>query len=75
MLTVKYVLKVGKLLDQTGEPRPGFLHDDKNNFEGAATNQGALIASFAEDVQPLSVNVNLEYAEDSETGDVRIVQK
>lgn len=35
MLTEDYIEKVVTLMDQTGEPRPGYLHDEQDNFEGA----------------------------------------
>lgn len=81
MLSLKHILKVGRLLDETGEPRPGFLHDETDNLEGqgSAVELGPIIPpaplqrEFTGEVK--SVRVSLDYEEDPETGDVRIVQR
>lgn len=81
MLTLKHILKVGRLLDETGEPRPGFLHDEADNLEGqgSAVEPGALTSptsvrsEFTGEVK--SVEVSLDYEEDPKTGDIRIVQR
>ena len=82
MLTVKQILKIGRLLDQTGEPRPGFLHDDTDNFEGqgSALEHGAIpnCASAPRDANSWaekSVRITLEYQLDETTGDVRLIAK
>jgi hypothetical protein len=80
MLSIEDILKVGRLFDQTGEPRPGFLHDETDNFEGQSTAIQPAALNAARKTSPRlgptrSVNVLLEYEEDAKTGDVRIVQK
>jgi len=82
MLSLKHILKVGRLLEQSGEPRPGFLHDEVDNFEGQGTSvqPGALtsttkVACGREQGQMKSLTVSLDYEIDRKTGDVRIVQR
>jgi hypothetical protein len=82
MLPLDYILKVGRLLDQTGESRPGFLHDEKANLEGNGSGAEScpLVVcegrpAGAQKEREKTVTVLLEYSEDSTTGDVRIVQK
>lgn len=81
MLTLNYVLKVARLLDQTGEPRPGFLHDEKANLRGQDAGRANDYADSVEaDARDqggarTGTNVVLEYEEDPLTGDVRIVQR
>lgn len=81
MLPLKYVLKVARLMDQTGEPRPGFLHDERDNLigenpavEGSALRDGGAGHSGQQGTDDL-VEVSLGYEVDSRTGDLRIVQK
>ncbi len=82
MLTREYILKVARLLDQTGEPRPGFLHDEKPNLEG----QGSAVESPALEERSaaktkkrgkkgIRIKLTLDYEEDPKSGDVRIVQR
>ncbi len=81
MLSLKHILKVGRLFDQTGEPRPGFLHDEVDNLEGQgiAVQPGALTSAekgrLVGTSETKSVRVSLDYVEDLKTGDVRIVQR
>ena len=83
MLTVKQILKIGRLLDQTGEPRPGFLHDDTDNFEGqgSALEHGAIPNCASVPLQAAnsgsekSVKITLEYQLDETTGDVRLIAR
>lgn len=76
MLTRKYILRVARLLDQTGEPRPGYDEEIANlkgsnplldfsncNINGTKA-QGATM-----------VNICLSYDLDPESGDVRIVKQ
>ncbi len=82
MLSLKDILKVGRLLDQTGEPRPGFLHDGTDNLEGQgkSVQTGAQLintgsAEPEDGVETKSVKLSLEYEEDPKTGEVRVVQR
>ena len=82
MLSVKRILKVERLLKQTGEPRPGYLHDETDNFEGQATlSQSCDLSTRTQDLEnekhdkPKCISVTLEYEVDSITKDVRIVKK
>jgi hypothetical protein len=80
MLTLNDILKVSRLLDQTGEPRPGFLHDEADNLEGQGTEiqPGALPSpspSNSGHVEDIVVSVVLDYESDPKTGDIRIVQR
>lgn len=82
MLPLEDILKVAKLLDQTGESRPGFLHDEKANLEGNGSGAESCMLSVGEGHTAAAhkrcekaITVTLEYSEDPTTGDVRIVQK
>ena len=82
MLPLKYVLKVARLMDQAGEPRPGFLHDERDNLEGESpTVEGSALQEHGrghrnrKTKDEISVDVSLAYEVDSRTGDLRIVQK
>ena len=82
MLPLKYVLKVARLMDQTGEPRPGFLHDERDNLqgespavEGSALHEHGRGRRNRKIKDEISVDVSLAYEVDSRTGDLRIVQK
>lgn len=84
MLTRKYVRKVARLLDQTGEPRPGFLRDEKANLEGlgSAVESPALQHGNARSTKKTAgkkktkaIRIKLDYEEDSECGDLRIVKR
>ncbi len=77
MLTKEYVLKVARLLDQTGEPRPGY--DDENaNLKGQspypytdAKYRNSKTASKSKHL----LKLKLEYEDDKITGDVRLVKR
>ena len=72
MLTLQEILKASRMLEQTGEPRPGYLHDGADNLEGQGTvAQGALVS----DGEDMPVTITLGYEIDEENGDLRIVQK
>lgn len=79
MLTARYVLGIGKMLDQTGEPRPGFLHAGKDNLEGANVGSGKSVVAGKKprkkSQKKSAVKLRLEYEEDPVTGDLRIVQR
>ena len=74
MLTIKQIRKISRLLEQTGESRPGFLHDGADNLEGPA-----LCNTFIRDLPATSPNEvscriqGTEYIVDNETGDLRLV--
>jgi hypothetical protein len=78
MLTRKYILQVARLLDQTGEPRPGY-QDEMANFKGHdpfvdfSFNNAVPKENNAEESAILSLA--LDYEEDPRTGDVRIVRR
>ena len=72
MLTLQEILKAGRMLEQTGEPRPGYLHDGADNFEGqGVVAQGAMVSKDNDQ----TVSITLDYEVDEENGDLRIVQK
>jgi hypothetical protein len=82
MLSLNDILRVGRLLDQTGEPRPGFLHDETDNLEGQGTSfelgaipSRAAVPGCNSKAAEKSVHVTLDYEEDPNTGDFRIVQR
>lgn len=80
MLDLEYILKVGRLLDDTGTPRPGFIDDDADNFEGPETPSQAS-SSFAlgspgtASAGEESVIVSIEAIADEKNGDVRLVRR
>jgi len=83
MLTLRHILKVARLFDQCGDPTPGFLVDGTANLESTGTpgRRSVLAQSLAAQELPRSedtdaassIAVRLEYLEDPETGDLRIV--
>lgn len=78
MLTRKFILKVTRLLDQTGEPRPGFLHDGSSNLGGQGTSPELHTVKKARKEKSgggRCVTVRLSYETDSVTDEPRLVQK
>ena len=78
MLSLPFILEVARLLDQTGEPRPGFLHDEKANLEGqlAPSELGVCSMSRLVSLRPTNViRVAFEYVVDPKTGGLRIQRK
>ena len=83
MLTLEYVLKIARLLDQTGEPRPGYLHDEQSNLEGYGISSEDLTDLSAADGDSSeegdngddSISVSLDYEVDPKSGYLRIIQK
>ncbi len=80
MLTLAYIMKVARLLDQTGEPRPGYLHDDKSNLAGQTVpiRDGILArkrSSRSKHARVKTTKIALEYDLDGKTGDLRLARK
>lgn len=79
MLTAKYISKVARLLDQTGEPRPGFLHDGTANLSGESAISESVLAPkrkrAKQKKRSKSISITLVYEEDPRTGEPRLVQK
>lgn len=80
MLTIEYILKIGRLLDQTGPPRPGFLDDEKANLEGQSTGLEMPILAAAPPLRDSALDedraiiLGLKYVVDTKSGDVRVVR-
>ncbi len=76
MLTRKYILRVARLLDQTGEPRPGY-DEEIANLKGSNPllefSNGNINGTKAQSAA--MVNICLSYDQDPATGDVRIVKR
>jgi outer membrane protein assembly factor BamD (BamD/ComL family) len=80
MLTRKQILKVTRLLDQTGEARSGFLHDGQANLRGQNTSTAR---SAFPGVRPRHkktpaekrVVVRLSYQSDPKTGEPRLTAR
>ncbi|OGS73791.1 MAG: hypothetical protein A3F91_15830 [Flavobacteria bacterium RIFCSPLOWO2_12_FULL_35_11] len=72
MLTREQILKVARLLDQTGEPRPGYDHET-DDFKGHVqhSSRSKNNSSCSQHI----IKLRLDYEEDSESGDVRIVKR
>jgi hypothetical protein len=81
MLTHKQIQKVARLMDQVGELRPGFVHDSDANLDGAVSACQAAVTSRRprshkrKATGRTSVRVRTVFETDSETGEVRAVQK
>jgi hypothetical protein len=81
MLTRKEISEVARLREQVGELRPGFLHDGAASFEGPASDHHTHARTSPKGSRRRSgkergaVRIKLEYQRDSETGEMRIVQK
>ena len=82
MLTLEYILKVARLLDQTGEPRAGFLLDEASNIEGYHSQGDAGVLTVPNEAERISaigdedvIALDLAYEVDEQTGDLRLVQK
>lgn len=80
MLTLEDVLKVARLIDQCGEPTPGFLVDGTANLEAhCSLGDHSVLAESPALGTPASttgtVRLRLEYEADDITGDVRIARK
>lgn len=81
MLTLSYVFKNARLLEQTGEPRPGFLVDGTAELKGQQATvelralSDASNAAASNDQSDLRVRVRFEYAEDQATGKICLIQK
>jgi len=70
VLTEDYVEKVERLLEQTGAPRPGYLHDGPDNVEGNSE-QPTLSAHHPSTDTPAArrpIRLSLHWEEDPETG-------
>lgn len=79
MLDLEYILKVGRLLDDTGTPRPGFIDDDADNFEGPETpsqpSSSFALSSPEKACMGDDVTVYIESVVDETNGDVRLVRR
>ena len=77
MLTLKQIQKISRLLDQTGETRPGYLHDGTDNLEGCAGTEvrEARTRSIPETGSPSFAIGMTSYVFDESTGDMRLILK
>lgn len=77
MLTLEYILKIGNLEDNVGEPRPGFLHDEVAGFGGQVKmRKGKLMRqrkAVSEKESPQRT-MHLGYRIDDKTNERRIVR-
>lgn len=69
MLTKEQIVQVSRLLDQTGEPRPGFDRES-DGFKGQHSEK-TRISSYSKKM----VEIRLDYEKDPVSGDLRIVKK
>ena len=80
MLTHEQIKQAARLMQQVGELRPGFLKDDTSALEGpeprAGGTRGARPAKLGKTSRKTgkTLKVRLVFHEDSETGDVQIVE-
>lgn len=79
MLDLEYILKVGRLLDDTGTPRPGFIDDDADNFEGpeipSQPSSSFAIGNSDSASAGRKIVVSIESVVDETNGDVRLVRR
>ena len=74
MNTLENILKIARLLDQTGESRPNYLHDEKPSLGGQHPKSSRSVLSAKGKGGRGKRRIRLRYETDAATGDVRLVQ-
>ena len=82
MLTEDQIIEAGRLENQVGEPRPGFLHDEAAALVGPALPRDASPAfgkvhadTGSNEGTSITIEVTMKFEEDPDTGELRLIQK